>query len=141
MKISTRGRDAVRMMLDIAQQGGQGFVALKDVAQRQGISKKYLEQIIPLLYNAGLLIAGRGNQGGYRLTKKPAEYSVRDILAVTEKLAVVACLEEKENMCPRRGICKTLNLWQGLDKVINDYLQGVTLQDLIDKTDKDDTIL
>lgn len=132
--ISTRGRYALRMMLDLAQNQGDGYVALKDIAARQDISKKYLEQIIPLLNRAGLLQTTRGVQGGYRLTKRPEEYTVLDILAVTETgLAAVACLEQDAPACPRCADCLTLPVWQGLDRVVREYLEGITLQDVLDK--------
>ena len=120
MKISTKGRYALRMMLDIAVHQGEGYVALKDTAQREEISKKYLEQIALQLTQAGLLRAVRGHQGGYRLLKAPQEYTVYQILCVTEgSLAPVACLEHAPNACPRSGQCPTLPLWQGLEDVVN----------------------
>ena len=134
MKISTKGRYALRMMLDLAQNQGDGYVALRDIAVRQEISKKYLEQIIPLLNRAGLLQTTRGVQGGYRLTRRPEEYTVLDILEVTETgLAAVACLEKDAAQCPRCADCMTLPVWQGLDKIIRDYLGGITLQDVLDR--------
>lgn len=132
--ISTRGRYALRMMLDLAQNQGDGYVALRDIAARQEISKKYLEQIIPLLNRVGLLQTTRGVQGGYRLTRRPEEYTVLDILEVTETgLAAVACLEKDAAKCPRSADCMTLPVWQGLDKIIRDYLSGITLQDVLDR--------
>ena len=132
--ISTRGRYALRMMLDLAQNQGDGYVALKDIAARQEISKKYLEQIIPLLNRAGLLQTTRGVQGGYRLTKRPEEYTVLDILEVTETgLAAVACLEKDAAPCARCADCLTLPVWQGLDNVVKEYLSGITLQDVLDQ--------
>lgn len=132
--ISTRGRYALRMMLDLAQNQGDGYVALRDIAARQEISKKYLEQIIPLLNRAGLLQTTRGVQGGYRLTRRPEEYTVLDLLEVTETgLAAVACLEKDAAKCPRSADCMTLPVWQGLDKIIRDYLGGITLQDVLDR--------
>ena len=132
--ISTRGRYALRMMLDLAQNQGDGYVALRDIAARQEISKKYLEQIIPLLNRAGMLQTTRGVQGGYRLTRRPEEYTVLDILEVTETgLAAVACLEKDAAKCPRSADCMTLPVWQGLDKIIRDYLGGITLQDVLDR--------
>ena len=121
--ISTRGRYALRMMLDLAANQADGYVALKDVAARQGISKKYLEQIIPVLNRAGLLQTARGVQGGYRLTRRPEEYT----------LASVACLEAGAERCPRQGDCLTYPVWLGLDKVVNDYLDSITLQDILDR--------
>ena len=132
--ISTRGRYALRMMLDLAQNQGDGYVALRDIAARQEISKKYLEQIIPLLNRVGLLQTTRGVQGGYRLTRRPEEYTVLDILEVTETgLAAVACLEKDAAKCPRSADCMTLPVWQGLDKIIRDYLGGITLQNVLDR--------
>ena len=123
--ISTRGRYALRMMLDLAQNQGDGYVALRDIAARQEISKKYLEQIIPLLNRVGLLQTTRGVQGGYRLTRRPEEYTVLDILEVTETgLSAVACLEKDAAKCPRSADCMTLPVWQGLDKIIRDYRPG-----------------
>ncbi|MBO4854733.1 MAG: RrF2 family transcriptional regulator [Oscillospiraceae bacterium] len=133
MMISTRGRYALRMMLDLAQHQDNGYVALRDVAQRQDISKKYLEQIIPVLNRAGLLQTTRGYQGGYRLSKSPARYTVGEILRATEgSLAPVACLEG-EISCPRREDCATLPIWEGLEKVVDAYLDGITLQDVLDQ--------
>ena len=112
MKISTRGRYALRLMTDVAVHGGEEFVSLKDVAARQGISMKYLEQIAGLLGKAGLLRSGRGAQGGYRLAKPPQEYTLGSILRLTEgNLAPVACLETEENACERCGTCPTLDFW------------------------------
>lgn len=134
MKISTKGRYALRMMLDLAAHQGDGYVALKDIAQRQEISKKYLEQIVPMLSKSDILRTTRGYQGGYRLARRPGDYTARDILRLTEgSLAPVACLDCEVNTCPRSANCPTLPLWQGLDRVIEDYLAGVTLQDLIDR--------
>lgn len=134
MKISTKGRYALRMLIDLAQNSNDGFVALKDIAQRQGLSKKYLEQIVPLLNRAGILITGRGYQGGYKLAKAPGCYSVGDILRLTEgTLAPVSCLEQSPNICERCNDCITLPVWMGLHKVINEYLDNITLQDILDK--------
>ena len=131
--ISTRGRYALRMMADLAVHQGNGFVALKDIAGRQDISKKYLEQIIPVLNRSGLLQTARGYQGGYRLVKAPKDYTVREILLATEgSMAPVACLEGKTNSCPRCAECETLPVWKGLEKAIDEYLSGITLQDVID---------
>lgn len=132
--ISTRGRYALRLMLDLAQHSSDDFVPLKDIAERQEISKKYLEQIIPTLSRAGFLQTNRGFQGGYRLAKNPDKYTVGDILRETEGgLAPVACLNNETIQCPRVAECLTLPLWKGLQDTINNYLDSVTLQDLIDK--------
>ncbi|MCD2491667.1 Rrf2 family transcriptional regulator [Lacrimispora sp. NSJ-141] len=134
MKISTKGRYALRMLLDLAQRQNDGYTALKDIAARQGISKKYLEQIIPILNQSGLLQASRGFQGGYRLAKSPDKYTVGDILRLTEgSLSPVACLDHEPNQCSRCDECATLSVWQGLNQVINEYLDSITLQDLLDR--------
>ncbi|MBQ7744521.1 MAG: Rrf2 family transcriptional regulator [Ruminococcus sp.] len=133
MKISTKGRYALRMLLDLAEHQNDGFIALKDIAERQGISKKYLEQIIPVLNRSDVLNANRGYQGGYKLAKSPDKYTVGAILRLTEgSIAPVACLDHEPVDCPRREDCITLPLWKGLNKVITDYLDSVTLQDLLD---------
>ena len=132
MMISTRGRYALRMMLDLAEHSDEGYVALKDIALRQDISKKYLEQIIPVLNRSGLLQTSRGFQGGYRLIKKPSEYTVLEILTATEgSLAPVSCLESEENNCPRKGECLTLPVWQGLKDTVENYLGSITLEDVL----------
>ncbi|MBQ1441021.1 MAG: Rrf2 family transcriptional regulator [Clostridia bacterium] len=134
MKISTKGRYALRLMLDLAEHRGDGFVALKDIAERQSISKKYLEQIIPMLNTPELLQTNRGFQGGYRLAKSPENYTVGMILRLTEgSLAPVACLVQHPNTCERADECPTLFIWEGLNKVISDYLDSITLQDIIDR--------
>ncbi|WP_455683133.1 RrF2 family transcriptional regulator [Thomasclavelia sp.] len=132
MKISTKGRYALRIMLDIAMHDDGKFIPLKDIAKRQELTIKYLEQIISLLNKAGYLQSLRGNAGGYRLTKRPEEYIVGDILRITEgDLAPIACLKENSSFCLRSNECLTLPFWQGLDKVIKEYVDGITLQDLI----------
>ena len=132
MKISTRGRYALRLMTDVAAHDGKGFVSLKDVAERQDISLKYLEQIAGILAKAGFLQSGRGAQGGYRLTKAPAEYSVGSILRLTEgNLAPVACLGGETNLCERCGECPTLDFWSGLYAVVNAYMDCYTLETLL----------
>ncbi len=132
MKISTKGRYALRMMLDLAENQGDGYVALKDIAERQGISKKYLEQIVPLLNKSGMLKTNRGYQGGYRLSKAPSGYTVGEILRVTEgSLSPVSCIEYPENECPNADKCPTLGIWKGLYDVVNKYLDGITLEDVI----------
>ena len=134
VKISTKGRYALRMMLDLAEHQGNGYVALKDIAQRQGISKKYLEQLGPMLGRADVLRTTRGYQGGYRLARAPQEYTVGEILCLTEGgLAPVACLDQHPNPCPRCGACATLPMWEGLERVIRNYLDGITLQDLLEQ--------
>ena len=134
MKISTKGRYALRLMLDLAEHQNDGFIALKDIAARQGISKKYREQIIPMLNTPELLRTNRGFQGGYKLAKSPDQYTVGMILRLTEgSLAPVACLGQLPNRCERAGECPTLYVWEGLNKVITEYLDGITLQDIMEK--------
>ena len=134
MKISTKGRYALRMMLDVAENQERGYVTLKDIAQRQAISKKYLEQIALQLTQVGALRAVRGHMGGYKLVKTPSEYTVGEILRITEgSLAPVACLEQRPNLCERCDFCLTLPVWTGLEKTINAYLDGITLQDIFDR--------
>lgn len=131
MKISTKGRYALRLMIDLANEGGEGLVSLKDVANRQGISLKYLEQIVGLLGKAGFVRSGRGPQGGYRLARLPEEYTVGEILHLTEgNLAPVSCLEDDENRCERCEYCGTLDFWSGLYAAINQYIDRFTLADL-----------
>lgn len=137
MKISTKGRYALRLMLDLAQHSESGYIALKDIAQRQNISKKYLEQIIPILNKTDYLQTSRGFQGGYKLSKSPRQYTVGDILRITEGgLHCVACLENEPNKCARCEECATLFVWKGLDNVINSYLDSITLQDILDKSNE-----
>lgn len=133
MNISTKGRYALRMLLDLAMHP-DGYVALKDIAQRQNISKKYLEQIVPLLNRAGLMRTNRGYQGGYMLSKPASQYSVGEILRLTEgSLAPVSCLANEVNDCPRANECITLPIWEGLNKVISDYLDNISLTDIIEQ--------
>lgn len=131
MLISTKGRYALRVMIDLAEHPSDGFVSLKEIAERQEISEKYLECIIRMLVKAKVLESLRGKGGGYRLRKTPDEYTVGSILQLTEEsLAPVSCLEMGAVACPRAGNCRTLSLWQGLDKVIHTYLESVTIADL-----------
>lgn len=134
MKISTKGRYALRMLLDLAEHQGEGYVALKDIAERQDISKKYLEQIIPLFNKSDILRTTRGFQGGYRLAKTPDKCTVGEILRLTEgSLSPVACLEHTPIECERCNECATLPVWQGLYRVVNEYLDGITLQDILNQ--------
>ncbi len=132
MKISTKGRYAIRLLLDLAENKSR-FISLKEIAERQNLSKKYLEQIVPLLTNSGYLKTNRGYQGGYMLSKNPQECVVGEILKITEgNLAPVACLENNPIECERSETCLTLPFWKELYKLISDYLDGITLQDLLD---------
>ena len=136
MMISTRGRYALRVMIDLAEHIDEGYIPLQTIAKRQGISEKYLESIIAILSRAGLVEGLRGKGGGYRLTRSSANYSVGEILRLTEgSLAPVTCLEGAENPCPRAGECTTLPMWQKLDDLINTYLDSVSLSDLLSQTD------
>ncbi len=129
MRISTRGRYALRVMIDLAMNENNGYISLKDIANRQEISMKYLEQIVSVLNKAGLVDALRGNNGGYKLNRKPSEYKVGEILRVSEgDLTPVYCIHEN---CSRKKNCKSYSFWKGLDKTITDYVDSKTLEDLI----------
>ena len=131
MLISTRGRYALRVMIDLAEHRDEAYVPLKEIARRQEISEKYLESIIKLLVRGKLLTGLRGKGGGYRLNRPLEEYSIKSILERMEgPLAPVACLEPGREACSRRESCRTLSLWTDLDQVISDYLAEFTLADL-----------
>ncbi len=133
MKVSTKGRYALRIMIDLAQNGQEHVVALKEIAERQGVSVKYLELIVSTLSRAGFVVATRGKSGGYRLPKAPEEYTIGAILKLTEgNLAPVACLGTGAQTCDRADACISLPLWQKLDGVIDNYLESVTLADLVE---------
>ena len=132
MKISSKGRYALRMMIDIAENSGDRPVAIKDISERQGISTKYLEQIVTGLTRAHLLKSERGPQGGYMLTKAPKDYTAGQILrAIEGSLAPVACLADETNQCGRYSFCQTIDFWTGLYRAIDDYVDSVTLQDFL----------
>ena len=132
MKISTRGRYALRLMIDVAMHGSEVPVRIKDIAQRQEISEKYLEQIVSVLNKAGFVRSSRGPQGGYRLMKKPEEYTAGMILKLIEgSLAPVACMDGDINDCPRQGKCATLRLGREIDEAISGVVERVTLADLV----------
>lgn len=132
--ISTRGRYALRVMIDLAENKENGFIPMKDVAGRQGISLKYLEQILPVLSKNKLVEAVHGKGGGYRLAKEPEEIRIGDILRLTEgDLAPIACLMEGAPVCMRESQCQTLDFWKGFNQVINEYVDGKTLCDLMRK--------
>ncbi|MEZ3436962.1 MAG: Rrf2 family transcriptional regulator [Lachnospiraceae bacterium] len=132
MKISTKGRYALRIMIDLARQDSGEYIRLKDISARQGITLKYMEQIMPLLTRAGYVKGYRGNNGGYRLTRDPEEYTAGEILRTTEgNLVPVSCLKNTPNQCERKDECATLAFWEGLWKVIDDYVDSVTLADLL----------
>lgn len=132
MLISSKGRYALRVMLDLAENSQGQFIPLKDITERQNISKKYLESIMVMLSKNEFVEAMHGKGGGYRLSKPLNEYKVGDILRLTEgTLAPVMCLEENAKVCDRADRCKTLPLWAGLNKVISEYLDGITLEDIL----------
>ncbi|MBR4579088.1 MAG: Rrf2 family transcriptional regulator [Oscillospiraceae bacterium] len=134
MMVSTRGRYALRVLIDLAENQRDGFVTLKEVASRQEISEKYLESIVKELVRAEVLEGLRGKGGGYRLARAPEDVSVLDVLKLMEgTLAPVACLEERAKPCPRAMSCRTLPLWEGLNKVVTDYLRNFTIRDLMRK--------
>ncbi len=134
MLISTKGRYALRVMVDLAEHQSDEYIPLKEVARRQEISEKYLESIIKLLVRAELLTGLRGKGGGYRLTKTPDQYTVGSILRLTEEsLAPASCLLPNAPACSRMAVCRTLSLWQGLYTVINDYLDHITVADLMQR--------
>lgn len=134
MLVSTKGRYALRVMVDLAEHQAAGRIPLKEIAARQGISEKYLENILATLVRANMLSGMRGKGGGYVLTRPPEQYTVGEILRLTEgSLAPVACLERSPMECERSAGCATLPVWQGLHKVICEYLDGITLQDILDR--------
>lgn len=134
MKISTKGRYSFRMMIDLAQHYNEGFIALKDISARQNISKKYLEQIIPFLNRSNLLKANKGHMGGYQLAKHPSEITVREILESAEgSLTPISCMDNTPNMCENYNSCLTFPVYEGLYNVIIDYLNNITLQDVISR--------
>lgn len=135
MKISTKGRYALRTMLDLAMHDKGTLIPLKDISMRQGITIKYLEQVMTLLSKAGYVRSVRGAGGGYRLAREASDYTAGDILRVAEgNLAPVACLEDDVNQCARASECLTLGFWEGLAHVINEYVDSVTLEDLVNQT-------
>ena len=130
--ISTRGRYAIRVMLDLAENGNDSYIPLKDIAERQGISKKYLEIIVKDLVNGSLLAGTSGKGGGYRLLRKPSEYTVGEILELTEgTLAPVACMSDASFNCPRKDQCQTLPMWEEFDAMAHDFFYSRKLTDLM----------
>lgn len=133
MKISTKGRYSLRILLDLARHAGHGYISLKDVAARQNISRKYLDQIMIILNRTDYLKSARGSQGGYKLAKAPNKYRLSDILRLTEgSIAPLTCLENSDD-CVRSGRCASQCVWLGLEKAMVDYLDNVTLQSILDK--------
>jgi Rrf2 family protein len=137
MIVSTRGRYALSIMLDIAEHQGDGYVSLRDSAQRQKVSKKYLEQIIIIPEVSEMLVSKGGKYGGYRLARSPGEYTVGEVLRAAEgSICPVSCLEGG-GVCNHKEECSVYPIWQGLDEVINNYLDGITLKDVLDKCGKE----
>ena len=135
MKISTKGRYLLYFMIDLAEHKGEGYISLNDIAVRQGVSKKYMEQLVKLLNHSGMLRTNRGSQGGYMLAKDPSEYTVGQILRITEGgLTPIDCLEDEPNLCERSKGCMTFPMWKELDRLVHEYLDGITLQSLIDNS-------
>ncbi len=136
MLVSTKGRYALRVMIDLAENQKDGFIPLRDIAKRQGISEKYLEAILPALIKNSYLVGLRGKGGGYRLSRNPESYTVGSVLKVVESgIVPVACLESGKNHCARAAECKTLPMWEKLHTMIDGYFEGITLADLCnDKT-------
>lgn len=134
MKISTKGRYALRMLVDISEHETDGYISLKEISERQNISKKYLEQIVPLLTRNGILRTNRGNKGGYALAKNRDDISVGEVLRATEgSLAPVACLDCEVNDCPRADMCDTLFVWEGLNDIITKYLNGISIGNIAER--------
>lgn len=132
MLISTKGRYALRVMIDLAEHQGEGYLPLKEIARQEGISEKYLEIILKVLVRSQFLTGLRGKGGGYRLTRSPEQYTVGSILRLTEdSLAPVSCLEDSAPVCERMAECRTLPVWRELNRRMNEYLDSVTLEDLV----------
>ena len=133
MKISPKGRYAIRLMIDLAEHKSGEYIPLMDVAKRQGISEKYLESIVAMLSKSGYLRSLRGKGGGYCLTKEPKAYTIGSILRTVEgSFAPVPCLECEPNTCEKIASCKTIQMWMGFQKMADEYFDGITIQDLID---------
>lgn len=131
MKISTKGRYALRVMIDLSEHNSEKYIPLMDIAERQNISEKYLESIVSVLSKNDYLLSLRGKGGGYKLARSPEEYTVGEILRLTEgSFAPVACLEKKPNKCENAPNCKTLGMWEKFEKIINEYFDGITIADL-----------
>ena len=132
MIVSTKGRYALRVMVHFAQRGGDEYVPLKEIAEAEGISQKYLESIMTILSKAGFVDAVHGKGGGYRLNRKPEDYTVGSILKLTEgSLAAVSCTSQGASACSRTTCCQTLPMWERLERMIDDFFEGITLADLL----------
>ena len=132
MMVSTKGRYALTVMVDLARAEGDGYVSLSDIAERENLSMKYLESIISILNKGGMLKSLRGKNGGYRLAREPKDYNISEILLLTEgTLAPVNCIMQEGVQCEKAATCSTLPLWAGLDKAIDSYLSAITLEDIL----------
>lgn len=132
MNITSKGRYALRVMLDLAQHREEGYISLKTIAERQGYSMKYLEMIVGSLKRAGLVASTRGKEGGYQLIRDPEDYTIGEILrCIEDNLAPVACIKAGDICCEHAGECMTVPMWKELDEITNAYLDGVSLQDLL----------
>lgn len=126
-------------MIELAQRNSEGYISLKEIADHQEISMKYLEMIVSILHTAGVVVSLRGKSGGYKLAREPREYTVGSVLKLTEgSLSPVSCLDNKENTCSRAGNCMTLPMWKKLDDLIDNYLESVSIEDLISSQDSKD---
>ncbi len=133
MMVSTKGRYALIVMIDLAKNQGDDYISLADIAERQMLSMKYLESVVSILNKGGFLSSLRGKNGGYRLARKPEEYSISEILNLTEgSLAPVECMKNKDYSCEKAASCMTLPIWLGLDRTIDEYLSQISLQDVLD---------
>ena len=142
MLISTKGRYAIRVMIDLAENCGEGFVSMKSVAERQDISLKYIERILPSLTKAGLIKGVQGKGGGYKLCRPPQDYTISEILKVTEgSFAPVACLVDGAKPCEREGICRTVKMWREVYALLQNYFEGVTLLDLMSEDKADNYVI
>ena len=134
MIVSTRGRYALRVLVEMAEHSSDERIPLKEISEKQGISQKYMESIMTLLSKNGFVDAIHGKGGGYKLNRKPEEYRIGDILRLTEgTLAPVACLEKNADQCPKQNVCRTVGMWRELDELIETYLDSVTIADLMKK--------
>ena len=132
MNITSKGRYALRVMLDLAQHRQEGYISLKTIAERQGYSMKYLEMIVGSLKRAGLVASIRGKEGGYQLVRAPEDYTIGEILrCIEDNLAPVSCIKAGDICCEHAGECMTVPMWKELDDITNAYLDGVSLQDLL----------
>lgn len=137
MMITTKGRYALRVMVDLALHKDEGYITLNDISQRQAISSKYLESIVAILNKEKLVLSKRGKNGGYKLAKKASDYSVYEILASCQTLVPVKCLAMNKNICQRKKDCYTVKLWESLEKMNKNYLEHITLENLVNQNFKD----